>query len=208
MIPVEDIRPHLKDIVLTGVLHVGAHECEEVHLYEALGITPEQTIWIDAQADKVAQATARGVPNVYHCVMSDVDGAEVTFNLTNNSQSSSILPLGTHSAHHPSIWYVAAETMIATTVDAFFAKHSLDSSMYNFWNLDVQGAELLILRGGQQALRHVDVVYLEVNTEEVYVGCALLSQLDAFLLPYGLERVVTLMTPWGWGDAVFVKRKL
>ena len=99
MIPVEDIRPHLKDIVLTGVLHVGAHECEERHLYEALGITPERTIWIDAQADKVAQAIAKGVPNVYHCVMSDTDGAEVTFNITNNSQSSSILPLGTgHTA--------------------------------------------------------------------------------------------------------------
>ena len=105
------------------------------------------------------------------------------------------------------MWYVATETMIATTVDAFFAKHSLDSSIYNFWNFNVQGAELLILRGGQQALRHVDVVYLEVNTEEVYVGCALMGQLDAFLLPYGLERVVTLMTPWGWGDAVFVKQK-
>ena len=78
-------------------------------------------------------------------------------------------------------------------------------SEYDFWNFDIQGAELMALKGGTKAIEHAKVIYLEVNTEEVYKGCALISELDNFLDKYKFKRVITEMTEYGWGDAVYIK---
>jgi hypothetical protein len=60
-------------------------------------------------------------------------------------------------------------------------------------------------------------VYAEVNLDELYEGCALLPDLDAFLEDRGLTRVETRLwgsqhrderdgeTWFGWGDAVWVR---
>ena len=91
------------------------------------------------------------------------------------------------------------------TLDTFFQRQQLDPSQYDFWNFDIQGAEMLALKGAPKALRHAKALYLEVNTEEVYKGCAKMDELDAFLTPLGFKRVITEITPFGWGDALYVK---
>jgi hypothetical protein len=63
----------------------------------------------------------------------------------------------------------------------------------------------MALRGAAQSLVHVDVLYLEVNERELYEGCAMVGELDAFLEPYGFRRVWTHMTEHGWGDAIYRK---
>jgi hypothetical protein len=186
-----------------GVLHVGAHECEELPFYERLGVSKESMVWIDAVQSKVQQAQARGVPNVFQAVVTDKDDAIVTFKVTNNVQSSSILDFGTHAKHHPWVYFVSQSEEKTVTLDTFFQRQSLDPSRYDFWNFDIQGAELLALKGGIDALKHAKALYLEVNTEEVYKGCAKLEELDAFLV--GFKRVITDITPHGWGDALYVR---
>ena len=52
----------------------------------------------------------------------------------------------------------------------------------------------------------IDYLYLEVNIEEVYKDCALLPELDEFLVDF--ERVETKMTPYGWGDCLMVRKTL
>jgi hypothetical protein len=73
-------------------------------------------------------------------------------------------------------------------------------------NIDVQGAELMVLQGATELLKHIDLIYTEVNIEEVYKGCCLMSDLDRFLEPFGFVRVTTKMTDWNWGDALYQKR--
>jgi hypothetical protein len=41
------------DIKVTGVLHIGAHECEEIPIYYNLGLELEDMLWIEANPDKV-----------------------------------------------------------------------------------------------------------------------------------------------------------
>jgi FkbM family methyltransferase len=188
-----------------GVLHIGAHECEELPVYERLGIQKEQIIWIDAVQDKVNQATARGVPNVFKAVVTDKDDDTVTFRLTNNVQSSSVLEFGTHAIHHRWVHFVGETKETTVTVDTFLQRQNLDASKYDFWNFDIQGAELMALKGATKALEHVKALYLEVNTEEVYKGCGLMSEIDEFLGSRGFKRVITQMTTSGWGDALYVK---
>ena len=96
-----------------GVLHVGAHECEELGFYQHLGIAKENCVWLDAVQSKVDQAAARGIPNVFKAVVTDKDDDTVTFRLTNNVQSSSVLEFGTHAKHHPHVHFVS-ETQEST----------------------------------------------------------------------------------------------
>jgi FkbM family methyltransferase len=184
-----------------SVLHIGAHDCEELGFYNSLGIRNEDVFWVDAIQEKVDAATTRGVPNAFYGVMSDSDGETVSFKRTNNDQSSSILELGTHATHYPWITVSETRTCTTTTVDTFLR----DKPKPNFWNLDIQGAELKALQGGVVALRSADVVYTEVNTEPVYQGCALLGELDEYLAAQGFTRVALKLVEQGWGDAMYVR---
>ncbi len=212
LIPVEQIVAALKSrgVTATGVLHVGAHECEELNTYQQVfGIPPRNMLWIDALQDKVDQATARGIPNVYYAVITDKDGDTVTFKRTNNDQSSSVLDLGTHSKHHPYV-VVTGQTQHQTiTIDTFMKRVNKNASQYNFWNFDIQGAEMLALKGAEESIKHAKALYLEVNSEEVYKGCPLIGDLDTYLGERGFERVLTTM--WangscGWGDALYIRK--
>ena len=192
-------------IAISGTLHVGAHDCEELPFYRNLGLSELDIVWIDAIPTKVQQAKHRGIQNIYQAVITDKDDQTVKFNVSNNVQSSSILEFGTHAKHHAHVTYVSSLELQTTTLKSFFAKHALCESKYDFWNFDIQGAELHALRGAGDLLKHVKALYLEVNTEEVYKGCALLSEIDAYVESFGFKRVRTEITPYGWGDALYLK---
>ena len=207
LIPTNTVIDHLKlhGIRVNGVFHIGAHECEELGFYNQLGVSAENVIWIDAMQNKVDQAKARGIPNVFQAVVTDKDDQTVTFHVTNNVQSSSVLEFGTHAQHHPSVYFVNNIELKTVTIDTFFDKTALDMSKYDFWNFDIQGAELMALKGASKALKFPKAIYLEVNTEEVYKGCAKIDEIDTFLRPHGFVRVETNITPHGWGDALYIR---
>ena len=194
-----------KNINIRGVFHIGAHECEELNAYYKLGVRCENIIWIDAIYPKVLEAKMRGIPNVYNAVITDKDDDDVVFNISNNIQSSSVLELGTHKEMHPEIVYVAKIHLKTITIDTFFERNKIDASKYNFWNFDIQGAELMALKGAINSIQHAKVIYLAVNETELYKNCALITEIDTFLSQYNFERVLTYMTQYGWGDALYVR---
>lgn len=196
---------HKYNIQVSGVLHVGAHECEEMGIYNRLGVSSENIIWVDANKLQVDTMIQKGIPNVYHATISDKDDEDVTFHFTNNVQSSSILEFGTHLQEHPHVKFVASVLQKSITVDTFFKRNSLDASKYNMWNFDIQGAEMLALKGAQESLKYVNAIYMEVNEKELYKQGALLPDIDYFLEKNNFKRVVTYMTRHGWGDALYVR---
>ena len=208
-IPIQQIDEHLKkhNITVTGILHIGAHECEEYASYTSYGINPNNIIWIDGLEDKVNNAKSRGISNVFKAIISDKDNESITFYRTNNDQSSSIFELGTHTIHHPEVFVTSSFTDTTITIDTFLKHNNFDSRKYNFWNFDIQGAELNALKGASESLKNVDVLYLEVSFEEIYKKGALCQEIDEFLKQYNFTRVMTYMTPYNWGDAVYIKQK-
>ena len=192
------------NIHIFGSFHIGAHECEEIHFYNQLGLRPENVVWIDAITSKVNEATKRGIPNVYNAVITDKDDEEIIFNVSNNVQSSSVLEFGTHSHEHPWVVYVDKIKLKSITIDTFFERNNIDASIYNFWNFDIQGAELMALKGATQSIKHAKAIYLEVNEKELYKNCGLITEIDTFLLQYNFKRVLTNITQHGWGDALYI----
>lgn len=191
------------NINIHSVLHIGSHICEEAHFYNELNA--QDVIWIDANESLVHKMKKEGVDHVFHAVISDEDDKDVIFNVANNGQSSSILELGTHKHEHPQIYYTHHIPSKTMTIDTFFKTHSLDPTKYNFWNLDIQGAELKALKGGIQAIKSALVIYIEVNEKELYQNCGMLGEIDALLESFHFKRVLTEMTPHSWGDALYIK---
>jgi hypothetical protein len=78
--------------------------------------------------------------------------------------------------------------------------------MYDFMNIDIQGAELLMLKGASEILPHIKCIYIEVNNKELYRGCAMINEIDDYLETRNFLRV---KTKWygntGWGDAIYIK---
>lgn len=191
------------NIKINSALHIGAHCCEEQHFYNEIGA--KDIIWIDANENLVNQMKSRGIQNIYHAVISDKDNEDIIFHVANNGQSSSILDLGTHKNEHPDVWYVNEIPSKTITIDTFFKENNFDTKKYNFWNMDIQGAELHALKGATSVLQFADIIYLEVNERELYLGCGLVTEIDEFLKPFGFLRVETEMSRHAWGDACFVK---
>ena len=191
---------------IKGILHVGAHECEERSMYNTVwNVKDDDIVWVDANADLVERNKRIGVPHCYNAVL-DESEHDAVFHITNNGQSSSLLEFGTHSKDYP--WCVVTEnrTVKTETLGQFFQKNSLNPEKYNFWNFDIQGVELQVLRGSKELLQSTDVIYSEVNTDDVYKGCGKLDELDTFLENYGFKRVITEMTGAKWGDALYVRK--
>lgn len=196
----------LENIKINGAFHIGAHECEEMGFYKKIGLNEKDIIWIDAIDSKVLKAQNRGVQNVYNAVVTDKDDDEVMFNISSNFQSSSVLEFGTHSKEHSHVVYVNKIKMKTITVDSFFERNNLDSSKYNFWNFDIQGAELMALKGAKKSIENADVLYLEVNEKELYKGCGLINEIDDYLKEFNFKRVLTKITRHGWGDALYIRK--
>ena len=194
-----------KKIKITGAFHIGAHKCEELEFYNKLGLNNESVIWIEALPFLCKEAADRGIPNVYSAVISDKDDEIVTFNISNNLQSSSILEFGTHSQEHPEIEFIQKAQCKTTTIDTFFTKTNLNASKYNFWNFDIQGVELLALKGAKESIKFSDAIYLEVNEAELYINCALIDEIDSFLAELNFKRVLTRITVNKWGDALYIR---
>ena len=82
------------NIRLDGILHVGAHECEEIEYYDKY-LERTKVLWVEAIKDKVEI-----IKNKYNdivienAVVSDIIET-VNFNIANNGQSSSIFEFGT-----------------------------------------------------------------------------------------------------------------
>ena len=189
---------------IKGILHVGAHECEEREDYNKNGIDDSRIIWVEGNPNLVDKNKDKGL-NIYYALIDDEE-KEVEFKVTNNPQCSSLLDLEICSVLYPQIIVEEIQKQKTIRLDTFFEQNNIDPSKYDFWNLDIQGTELRALKSGQKYLKYVNYIYTEANTQEIYKGCALLPELDNYLTQHGFARLgFQEYDNHGWGDAFYYR---
>ena len=192
---------------INGILHVGAHECEELKTYVNHGLQPKNIYWLEAQTSKVIKMKNKNIDNIYQAIVDEIDGKTVYLNISNNSQSSSILEFGTHLKYHPQVKYIDRIIGTTTRIDTLIEKENIPIERLNFINLDIQGVELRALKSMEKYLHNIDYIYTEINTDYVYKNCNLVSEIDEYLNKFGFKRVLTKMAGnAGWGDAFYIKK--
>jgi FkbM family methyltransferase len=194
------------------VIHVGAHYGEEALDYKNCGV--EKIIWFEACRDFMSTLYSHtqkvfGLNQQYfnEC-LSDVLDEEIEFNIANNGQSSSMLELGTHAKLYPHISFVKKVKMKTKRFDKLMeSQKMLHFEEYDFINLDVQGAELKVLKGFGDLLTkpNIRAIYTEINTEKVYKDCCLVEEIDDYLNEFGFNRILTKGECSQWGDALYFR---
>lgn len=189
---------------IRGVIHIGAHRAEYRPLYLASGI--KRIIWIEADPELAEWLKEHCAEPVFNYAICDQDHTRQTFYLsTNDGESSSLLWPKEHIWKHDRVGFAESIQVPTITLDTLVAEQNIGMEHYNFINMDIQGAELLALRGMANTLSHIDAIQTEANFIEMYVGCGLVGELDAYLADYGFQRRITYDTGLGWGDALYIR---
>jgi len=191
---------------IKGVVHIGAHYGEEIQEYVDNGI---QKITVFEPLSENFNILSQRLQNVnadiqgYQVALGSKKGTATMYLSSNEAQSSSILKPKEHLEHHPDVSFDGTEEVEVDVLDTF------DIGEANFINIDVQGYELEVFKGGQKTLEQIDYVYCEVNRGEMYEGNPMVEELDEFLQEYGFQRVETHWpeTWYKWGDALYIKNK-
>lgn len=197
-----DVRP-------AGILHLGGHIGEEAEAYQAAGA--KRVVWVEChpRAFHALMAKISRFPGheAIQVAASDRDDESVDFHEASNVCSSSLLPMHRHLEKHPDVSPCGTFKVRTVTVDTLLDRAGLKASDYEFLNMDLQGGEMLALRGMEKYLATCRWVYTEVNTEELYRGCVLMPDLTAHLAVRGFRLVEYRM--WsethGWGDALYIR---
>ena len=193
-----------------GLIHIGAHKAEECTIYSRGGT--EKVLWIEGNPNLLAliQENISIYPKnkVCQALLSDIDDKKIRFNITNASMSSSILELGTHKELYPNIKVENELLLYSSRFDSYIKNNNIIIEEYDFVNIDIQGAELLALKGFGNFLDKINYIYTEVNIDNVYEGCSLLDEMDEFLLEKGFQRVELSLKYKSWGDAFYIRKSV
>lgn len=196
-------------IVPHGVIHVGAHEARELEEYLNLGFA--KILYVEANPVLIPLLKAKAAVHpgrvfVVHAAACDYDG-EIDLRVTSMNQSSSILKLGKHREIYPSIQEVNRVRVNARRLETILAESGLEAKDFNFLNLDIQGAELLALKGAGKILESIEAINTEINLVELYQGGVLLKDLEVYLESHRFNRAA-MATPYHqtWGDAFYLRR--
>lgn len=199
------------EIKPSGLIHAGAHLAQEREEYASLGFEP--VIWFEAspQIYKQASEILRHFPNqdIINRALWSVSGIEKTFHVAGNQgSSSSLLEPYLISASHPEVVTTSQYKIITSTLDEEMSKIISDAK-YRVLVLDVQGAEIEVLKGAASIISEIDYVVTEVSILELYKGNTQIKQIVDFLSQFGFEYAASeINRATGWGEGLFIRKSI
>lgn len=204
------ILPILGHLPLNKIIHIGANFGYEAYDYDFLGASGYFVEAIPSIYTELRKKCAEY--SSQHAVLAccdEVSGREVSFHVTkNNGESSSLLRLGRHATAYPKIMVSETIKLTTTTVDKLVSDKILPHDA-NFVVIDVQGAELRVLRGARQLLQS-DLIWglqVELSLDRLYEGGACFEEVYCDILkPIGFFLKSVDFNPEGWADALFLRR--
>lgn len=203
LIPVQVLKKYW-GVSPQSIVHVGAHNAEELETYEEAGWGP--VTWIEAQPQKI-QELARRIPSHHRLIEAaiwDTEGMSLNLNVMTSTESTSLLNLGTHATEHPTVQFSHSIPVTTKTLESV-----LDGSPApQLLALDIQGVELRAIKGYGEKIADVKWIYCEVNKAELYEDCCLVSEIDSYLSQFHFRRAATRWTSHSWGDALYENTSL
>lgn len=196
-----------------GILQVGANTGQEIDLFRKQGV--EFAALIEPLDGPFSVLQARCVPVSGYLPVQVLcgsrDGAIVDFHVSsNNGESSSMLAPARHLVDYPWVQFPATVQIRTFTLDRVLASIGASrpeiAQVIDLLFMDVQGAELEVLKGANAVLHQVSAVYTEVGMGGGYDGDVEFTEVIHYLRNYGFRLYEAEFNDAGWGNAMFVKR--
>jgi FkbM family methyltransferase len=195
------------NLVISGVVHVGAHLVQERDFYKNQKCEP--ILWVEAipEIAKKASYLLANYKNqtIVNATLWSSAGKKLELNVTSGeASSSSLFDLHQHKSVHPDVVIERKLTVTTETLDRLIK----DSSPFNTLVLDTQGAELDIMKGGSSVLSNFDQIICELSIRELYKTAPKMELVQEFLEKAGFKLVaLDLNRTVGWGDGLFLKKE-
>jgi len=204
------------NIQLNGVIHVGAHRGEEINEYGDLGA--KTVVWVEANPEvfdemciMLTNAEANIDSHAFQYAASTEDHGTAEFNryygpdaghLVGNKGCSSLLKAEGRFEE----WYKDTIEVETITIDTLLEEEGFNVEDFQLLNMDVQGAELMVLRGSEKVLDNVKWVTTEATWEDPdYIDNVMYDELKSFLESKGFVETQIIPHAENWGDVLFVK---
>lgn len=176
-----------------GVIHVGANDGRERAYYDRARLP---VLWVEALPDvfEKLRENLRDYPRqtALNYLLLDEDGQTVAFNVaSNNAESSSIFELADHVEIWPEVGFVGKVELTGHTFATMVEREQVDLGRYDSLILDVQGAELLVLKGAERHLAGFRYILAEAADFNCYEGATTLAELETYLAPRGFRLIKT-----------------
>jgi FkbM family methyltransferase len=183
-------RPTVNEAVADkarGIIHVGAHLGEEATLYATRRLP---VIWVEpipAVYERLCRAILSfPAQQALNALIGDRDGLKRTLHIADNDGlSSSVFDLDLHRDIWPEVHYCGQIEMISKTLPTALA--GIDTSGHDALVLDVQGAELEVLRGATSMLQQFRFIQAEAADFSSYKNAATVAQIEQFLAGQGFK---------------------
>ena len=203
-----DFRELKKEFSLNfkGLIQVGSFVSKEFAILKELCISDFILIYANPNIIEELKNNVDSNCKILNELISDEDEKLYTFNIANHTQSSSMLKFDKHKKYYPTMSDVVDTIELkSVTLDTLVARENIDIKKYNTLMMDVQGAEIFVLKGFQENISNIDYIYTELNFDSMYEGCMLEREFTEYLNGLGFNLVKYFDTGFGWGDGLYVR---
>ncbi|NDC36429.1 MAG: FkbM family methyltransferase [Proteobacteria bacterium] len=188
------------------IVHIGANNGHEVNKYEEQGLTGYHVEAIPRLYEELRSKCEKTTSQIaIQACLADTPNREIEFNVaSNNGESSSLLSMGRHKLAYPHIEFNDVILLTTTTLDELI-KDEVIRHQPNHLVIDVQGAELLVLKGCTKLLSSKELRTLTVECFAVplYKGGASLSEVVTLLESHQFYLKKAEFNFHGWCDVEF-----
>lgn len=191
-------KPEIQDFEYinkaSGILHLGGHRGVEAAVYNWLN---KKVLWVEAIPD-LFDELKDNIQIFYNqdaicALLGDIDKKKTKFFLSNKDQScSSIFDLS-EEVKRKELWKehdIKINNHInlqMRTLDSIFNEKNINSDDYDHWVMDLQGAELLCLKGANQSIKNCKSIHIEISKKNYYEGGAKWLEIKEFLNQKGFK---------------------
>lgn len=173
-----------------GVIHVGAHFGEEILTYAQHGLN---VLWIEANPFLMPRLmlNLRGFIKqraLLAQVGTDARTERNFFISNNDGASSSVYAIKEHEVIWPEVKMINQISLEQKTLPQVLQDENMSADDYDILVLDVQGAELDVLKGIPNLRTQFSRIELEAVDFPAYSGCAVRSQIIDYLKAEGYRE--------------------
>lgn len=206
------------------IVHVGAHQGQEAAQYNWWGA--RKVVWVEADPSQLPGLEAHlaeasdvprswfarltGAPKTEHqivqALVGDQDGAETEFFLFSNDGMSNSIFTKAEGARDLQTGVLETGDVLRLemkTLDRLLPEHGVALDEVDVLTLDIQGAELLALKGAEGLLGRIRYLETEISKRPFYEGGVLFSELEPWLNARGFWNRTWLRRDFM--NAVFVR---
>jgi len=162
----------------SGVLHIGGHRGSERYTYDWMG---KEVIWIEANPIIFRELKSNlkefKYQKCYQALLHSTKGKWLDFFLSSNDQASSSIYDFSKTFKNNHLFFKNIKRNISMVhkikletqkLDDLILENNIDVKKFNHWVIDVQGAELDVLKGSINSLKLCKSIVVEISTEKFY----------------------------------------